>query len=83
MDCDRLTAWQGRAAQATAHLSGRTPERLITALVDWPLVSAPLLEQQTTASRAAVQRNMLRFQELGLIREVTGQSRFRFWRAAV
>jgi len=83
MDCDRLTAWQGRAAQATAHLSGRTPERLITALVDWPLVSAPLLEQQTTASRAAVQRNMLRFQELGLVREVTGQSRFRFWRAAV
>ena len=83
MECDRVTAWAAQAARQTADMSGRTPGRLIGALQDWPLVSAPLLEHETGASRAAVQRNMLRFEDLGLVREVTGQARFRFWRAAV
>ncbi|PWR03588.1 hypothetical protein DKT77_05445 [Meridianimarinicoccus roseus] len=83
MECDRLAAWLVLAEQRIAPLSGRTPSRLVAALLDWPLASAPMLEAQTGASRAAVQRNMLRFEDLGLVREVTGQARFRFWRAAV
>ncbi|QIE43009.1 hypothetical protein G5B39_13240 (plasmid) [Rhodobacteraceae bacterium SC52] len=83
MECDRLAAWHVQALTRIAPLSGRTPARLVDALMDWPLVSAPMLEEQTGASRAAVQRNMLRFEDMGLVREVTGQSRFRFWRAAV
>lgn len=83
MECDRMQDWQTRAALATTDLSGRTPDRLIAALTQWPLVSAPMLEHETGASRAAVQRNMLRFEDLGLVREVTGQTRFRFWQAAV
>lgn len=35
------------------------------------------------AWRAAVQRNLTWMETRGLIREVTGQSRFRMWRAAV
>ncbi|PTE22668.1 hypothetical protein C5F48_05920 [Cereibacter changlensis JA139] len=80
---DRLDDWQARAAAATAGLSGRTPPLLIAALAHWPLLSAPVAEAETKASRAAVQRNLDRLTELGLIREVTGQGRFRLWSAAL
>jgi hypothetical protein len=80
---DRLDRWETTARDKAAHLSGRTPPRLIETLCDWPLVSAPMAEELTGASRAAVQRNLLWFQAQGLVREVTGQGRFRLWRAAV
>lgn len=78
---DRLAAWQTRAGAALARYSGRTPARLISVLADWPLVSAPMAEAATGASRAAVQRNLARIEADGLIREVTGQSRYRTWTA--
>ncbi|MCK0103905.1 hypothetical protein [Pseudohalocynthiibacter sp. F2068] len=81
MELDRITAWQRKATAATAHLSGRTPARLIKALAIWPMLSAEALELQTGASRAAVQRNLDKLSELGLVREVTGQGRFRMWKA--
>lgn len=83
MLCDRLDAWRARAARRTRDLSGRTPPRLIEALLEWPLASAPMLERATGASRAAVQRNMARLESRGLAEEITGQSRFRFWRPAL
>lgn len=79
----RLSDWQAGAGQATADLSGRTPARLIACLARWPLVSAPLAEAETAASRAAVQRNLDILTGRGLIREVTGQGRFRVWAAGV
>lgn len=78
---DRLEDWQHRAAEAVSDLSGRTPARLIDAFSRWPLLSAPVAERETGASRAAVQRNLDRLSGLGLIREVTGQDRFRLWTA--
>jgi hypothetical protein len=78
---DRLEAWQARALAATAHLSGRTPPLLIDVLADWPLVSAPLAEEKTGASRAAVQRNLDLLAAQGLLREATGQGRYRMWAA--
>lgn len=80
---DRVSAWEARARAATDDLSGRTPPVLIEALTAWPMVSAPLAEELTGASRAAVQRNLDRFAERGLIREVTGQGRYRVWAAAL
>ncbi len=78
---DRISAWETRARDATADLSGRTPPVLIDALTAWPMVSAPLAEELTQSSRAAVQRNLDRFSRRGLIREVTGQGRYRVWTA--
>ena len=83
MEADRVDRWLRRAEDAIAPMSGRTPSRLLAALQKWPLVSAPMLETETGVSRAAVQRNMTRLEELGLVDEVTGQSRFRFWRLAL
>ncbi len=81
MHLDRLEAWQRRAEQAIKSLSGRTPPLLVRELRDWPHISAPLAEAQTGASRAAVQRNLAWLERQGLIREVTGQGRYRFWAA--
>ncbi len=78
---DDIDAWAARAATAIAPLSGRTPPALLVVLMEWPFVSAPMAEQLTGASRAAVQRNLDWMERHGLIREVTGQGRFRMWRA--
>lgn len=64
-------------------LSGRTPPALRAVLTEWPLVSAPMAETLIGVSRATVQRNLAWMEVRGLIREVTGQGRFRMWRAAI
>ena len=80
---DRINAWEQRAKEAISDLSGRTPPVLIDVLTAWPMVSAPLAEELTQASRAAAQRNLDLFMRRGLIREVTGQGRYRVWTAAL
>ncbi len=67
----------------TADLSGRTPARLIDALAAQPMLAAPQAEADTGASRAAVQRNLDVLVARGLVREITGQGRFRVWAAGV
>jgi len=42
-----------------------------------------MAEALAPASRATVQRNLARMEALGLVQEITGQSRFRMWRAAL
>ena len=42
-----------------------------------------MIEAMTGASRAAVQRNLAWMEACGLIREVTGQDRYRMWRALI
>ncbi|MEB8386572.1 hypothetical protein OO012_04960 [Rhodobacteraceae bacterium KMM 6894] len=80
---DDIDAWVARAGACMAQLSGRTPAALGRVLTDWPLVSAPMAEALTGASRAAIQRNLTWMEAQGLIREVTGQGRFRMWRVAI
>lgn len=79
---DGIEAWSARAVEVMAPLSGRTPRALREVLAEWPLVSAPMAEALTGASRAAVQRNLVWMETQGLIREVTGRGRFRMWTAA-
>ena len=78
---DDIEAWSARAEAEMSPLSGKTPPALRAVLTEWPLVSAPMAEALTGASRAAVQRNLTWMETRGLIREVTGQGRFRVWRA--
>lgn len=79
---DDIEAWAARATTVMTKLSGRTPPALRELLTEWPLISAPMAETLTGASRAAIQRNLIWMEEQGLIREVTGQGRFRMWKAA-
>ncbi|WP_109466912.1 hypothetical protein [Albibacillus kandeliae] len=78
---DDIEAWSIRAEATMTVLSGRTPPALRKVLADWPLVSAPMAEALTGASRAAVQRNLGWMENRGLLYEVTGQGRFKMWRA--
>ncbi len=78
---DDIEAWSARAKHAMAMLSGRTPTALLKTFTDWPLISAPMAEILTGASRAAVQRNLKLMDEMGLVQEISGQGRFRIWRA--
>lgn len=78
---ERVRDWRERADAATADLSGRVPALLLDVLETWPLVPAPLAEARSGASRAAVQRNLDRLVARDLVREVTGQGRFRVWTA--
>jgi len=78
---ERLAVWKSVARGAVGDLSGRTPAQLIEVFATWPMVAAPLAEAETGASRAAVQRNLDLLAERGLIREITGQGRYRVWTA--
>jgi hypothetical protein len=77
---DDIEAWSTCSEITMAKLSGRTPPALRAVMTEWPLVSAPMAETLTGSSRAAVQRNLSWMEARGLIREVTGQGRFRMWR---
>lgn len=81
MALGRLAEWRERAGAATADLSGRTPSRLIAALAARPMLGAAEAGAETGASRAAVLRNLDLLAARGLVREVTGQGRFRVWAA--
>lgn len=76
---DDIEGWTGRAENVMEQLSGRTPAALRKVLTEWPLVSAPMAEAMTRASRAAIQRNLAWMEASGLIREVTGHGRYRMW----
>ena len=79
---DDIEAWSARAMAEMSSLSGRTPAALCAVLTEWPFVSAPMAEALTGASRAAIQRNLAWMEARHLIREVTGQGRYRMWRIA-
>lgn len=83
MALHRLAEWRGKAEAGIADLSGSTPARLVTALAAHPMLGAAQAERETGASRAAVQRNLDLLSARGLVREVTGQGRFRVWAAKV
>ncbi len=78
---DDIEAWSARAETEMSPLSGKTPTALRAVLTEWPLVSSPMAEALTGSSRAAVQRNLTWMEARGLIREMTGQGRYRMWRA--
>ena len=80
---DAVAAWAARAQSGMAPSSGRTAPALFAVLTEWPLVSAPIAEAPTGVMSAAVQRNLAWMEAQGLIREVTGQGKFRMWRADI
>jgi hypothetical protein len=77
---DEVEAWATEAAETMAKLSGRTPPQLRDVFVEWPLVSVQMAETLTGGHRATVQRNIDWMEERGLVKEVTGQGRYRMWR---
>lgn len=77
---EEIEAWAAAAERAMTPLSGKTPPMLRNLFASWPLVSVQMAEKLTGTHRATVQRNIDWMDEQGLIREVTGQGRYRMWR---
>lgn len=77
---EEIEAWAAAAERTMAPLSGKTPPMLRDIFTSWPLVSVQMAEKLTGAHRATVQRNIDWMEEQGLVREVTGQGRYRMWR---
>jgi len=63
----------------TTEFSGKTSPMLIEVFLRSTIVSVEMAAGMSGASKAAVQRNLSKFAHLGLIREITGQGRYRFW----
>jgi hypothetical protein len=80
---ERLQAWRARAEAATADLSGRTPPRLIALLSARLALSARDAAKAAGVSVSAAARNLGELTARGLAREITHQSRYRFWTAAL
>lgn len=78
---ERLRLWHETARTMLQNLGGRTPLLLIDLFAAWPMISAPMAQAHTHASRAAVQRTLDKLTAQGLIRELTGQGRYRVWAA--
>lgn len=83
MMIDRMVDWEKRTREALKDCSGRTPGELVQLFVRWPMVSAPMAEAHVGASRSAVQRNLDLMTACGVVREITGQGRYRIWTAAL
>ena len=80
---DEIEAWSARARSEMSSLSGKTPPVLRATLIEWPLVSAPMVETVIGVSRASIQRILAWMEAHGLFRDVTGQGRFRMWRPII
>jgi hypothetical protein len=83
LELERLSAWRARADQAINDLSGRTPPLILHALMQHMAVSAELVAALTKCSKVSARRNLVLLEDRGLVREITGHSRYRFWSAAV
>lgn len=82
-DLGDIDAWSARANVEMTALSGKTPAALRVMLAELPLVLAPMVVALTSASCAAIQRNLAWIEQRGLIWEVTSLGRYRMWRAAL
>jgi hypothetical protein len=77
---EEIEAWAAKAEREMAPHSGKTPPMLRDLFTSWPLVSVQMAEKLTGAHRATIQRNIDWMEDKGLVREVTGQGRYRMWR---
>lgn len=79
----RVRSWAEAAKTATAHVKGDTPARIIDVLMARPLCSTQMVEEAAGVSRDTAERVLSRLLQLGVVREVTGGTRFRLWAAKV
>lgn len=79
MQLDSLTRWKAHSTEAIASLSGRTPARLIDALLETPALSAAMVAETCGCDKATARRNLAAFAKRSLVREITGQGRYKVW----
>jgi hypothetical protein len=83
MTLDRIEAWQARAHDHASGLKGKGAPALIALLAARPVISAKDAATELDLSPVQARTLLNRLHALGLTRELTGHTRFRFWTARV
>ncbi|MEM6489925.1 MAG: helix-turn-helix domain-containing protein, partial [Pseudomonadota bacterium] len=79
----QLDDWRSKAAHATTAMRGRGAPALADLLLTRPVVSAPVAARALGLTAARSRELLAAFERLGLVRELTGQGRFRYWQPAL
>lgn len=79
---DDFLAWRARALAASADLAGPSPSLLIGALSDRIAVTSRDAARAAGVSGPSARRGLRALEACGLVREITGQTRYRIWTAA-
>lgn len=79
----RIDEWAEQTKTVVAHWKGDTPLRIVDVLRTRPLLGTEDVASHCNVSRDSAERQLARMLDNGLIREVTGQGRFRLWCATV
>ncbi len=80
LTCERLSIWRERAAKAAGTRARRA---VIEATAGAPVVSTKAIARRAGLTGQAVNGAARALSGQGIIQEVTGQSRFRLWKAAI
>jgi len=83
MGFDRIEIWQARALEQATGMKGKGAKALIGLLAARPILSARDVATELGISGVQARALVNRLEALGLVRELTGHARFRFWTAAV
>lgn len=83
MALDRIEAWHEAACDRATGFKGKGAPALIGLLAARPIVSARDVAAALAVSTVQARTLLNRLHALGLIRELTGHTRFRYWTAIV
>ncbi len=77
---ERLTLWQARAGR---HASTKADRAVLDGVARHPVISTKVIAQQAGMTPQAINASARALRETGILEEVTGNTRFRLWRAAM
>lgn len=78
---DRIEAWHAAALDRAVEMKGKGAPALIGLLTARPIVSSADAAKALDVSKVQARTLLNRLEALGLVRELTGHTRFRFWAA--
>ncbi|TCM75885.1 uncharacterized protein DUF1403 [Rhodovulum steppense] len=79
LEIARVETWTTRAREAAGAMKGRGPAALVEALAVRPMLTTDTAATLAGLSRDTAERGLARLHRMGLVRELTGQGRFRLW----
>lgn len=79
MKLDRIEAWQAAAQARAAGMKGKGATALLRLIAARPVVSVRNVSTATGLSEVQARTLLNRLEDLGVIRELTGHTRFRYW----
>jgi hypothetical protein len=80
LEIERVEDWYERASPVVESKRGTNLALTRQLFVDYPMISSELMTERLGVSHATAMRLIESFTTAGLVKEVTGNSRFRLWR---